>query len=260
MAWHLQGFKASPLMVTSVGKDADGTEILEKMVSWGMDTSGVQTHPIRPTGRVTARIHRGEPHYDIEARQAYDSLSRGDLPPPPALREVGLLYHGSLAIREGMSAEALLSLQETLKVPTLLDVNLRDPWWSLEEFTPYLQGIDWVKVNREEAGLLAQLPTDGPEQLSFAAAALRESNRIGTLVVTLGPDGAMAVGAQGVFHQEAPAVSTLVDPVGAGDAFSAVLALGIHFEWPLETTLQRATEFAAELCRFRGATSENSEL
>ncbi|MGD8361679.1 MAG: carbohydrate kinase family protein, partial [Gemmatimonadota bacterium] len=163
-------------------------------------------------------------------------------------------------VREETSASSLAHLRRTLGVPTLMDVNLRDPWWTRATLDRYLGGTTWVKVNRVEAGLLSGLPVQDTEQLSKAATALREKHGIGTLVVTRGEEGAVAVAAQGIHWTSAPAVSDFVDPVGAGDAFSAVLALGIHGGWELETMLRRAVQFAAELCRIRGATSEDQEL
>jgi fructokinase len=230
------------------------------MGRWGMDTSGVQVHTLHPTGRVTAHVEDGEPSYEIEAHQAYDAVSPEGLPPPTELAATQLLYHGSLGVREETSALSLSFLRETLDVPTLLDVNLRDPWWSRDTLTRYLEGTEWVKVNREEAGLLTGLPVQDAEALSRAAAKLQEEHRIETLVVTLGADGAMAVSGRKVCWRVAPAVSDLVDPVGAGDAFSAVMALGIQGGWRLETVLLRATEFAADVCRIRGATTEDPEL
>jgi fructokinase len=43
--------------------------------------------------------------------------------------------------------------------------------------------------------------------------------------------------------------------VGAGDAFSAVLILGILEGWPLQFMLDRAREFAEAVVGLRGATS-----
>jgi fructokinase len=260
VAWHLQGFKAGPLMVTAVGEDSDGEEILERMAGWGMSTSGVQIHPTRPTGRVTARMEDGEPRYEIEARQAYDAISRESLPPPRELERVQMLYHGSLGIREERSRETLDHLRRTLQVPALLDVNLRDPWWNREVLVSRTRGADCVKVNREEAEILAGLPARGEAELLATARSLHSDLEIGTLVVTLGADGALAVRSDEVHRQEAPPLAEVVDPVGAGDAFSAVLALGMHERWAVETILRRATEFAAELCRVRGAILEDPDV
>ncbi len=260
VAWHLQGFKARPLVVTAVGKDAEGDEILRRMDVWGMDTSCVQVHTTRPTGRVTAHIKGDEARYEIEARQAYDAIAVEKLPPLSELGGIQLLSYGSLGLREETSAAALTFLKEGLDVPVLLDVNLRDPWWTPEGVARHLQGAHWVKLNREEAGILARLPVGESGQLSTAAGTLRERHRIGTLVVTMGREGAMALATGGEHWQAAPHLPGVVDPVGAGDAFNAVLALGIHFRWPLDTMLGRAVEFAGELCQVRGATSENPEL
>ena len=47
----------------------------------------------------------------------------------------------------------------------------------------------------------------------------------------------------------------LVDTVGAGDSFSAVMIAGIIKQWPLQVTLDRALAFAAKICQIRGATT-----
>jgi len=260
VAWHLQGFKATPLMVTAVGRDPEGEEILRRMTEWGMTTAGVQVHRHRPTGRVRAHLESGDPRYEIEAHQAYDSISRTDLPPPSTLGGVHLLYHGSLGIREEGSRTTLYALRDALDVPVLLDVNLRTPWWDEDTVHGLLRGTEWVKMNRAELNLLSQGSAPDVEKAPATAEAFRQRHRIGTLVVTLGADGALAVSREGVLRQGSPQVGEMVDPVGAGDAFSAVLALGIGGGWSLGTTLQRATAFAAELCRIRGATTDNLEL
>lgn len=253
VAWHLRGFKADPCLVTAIGRDEAGQEILDRMARWHLDTSGVQIHPTRPTGRVVTHLDGGQPRYDIEARQAYDAISTGQLPPPPTLASTSLLYHGSLATREETSAQCLDYLRSHLDVPVLVDVNLRDPWWSLDRTPERFRKAEWIKVNREEVGLLSGKAIGTDEQVVRAAEALRERLEAGTLVVTLGGDGALALGDDGLVYADASAQAEIVDTVGAGDAFAAVLALGINDQWPLPVALERASEFAGELCRVRGA-------
>jgi fructokinase len=166
VAWHLRGFKGDPLMVTAVGKDREGQEILAHMGRWGMDTSGVQIHPSRPTGRVTAHLDGDQPRYDIEPRQAYDAVRIEQLPDPEALSEVSLLYHGTLAVREEMSSRALAYLNKTLDVPTFIDVNLRDPWWSVETTPDLLKDVAWVKASREEVEVLSGVTVSEPASLA----------------------------------------------------------------------------------------------
>ena len=261
VAWHLQGFKADPLLITAVGTDQEGDAILRRMGAWGMGTEGVQSHSSRPTGRVTAHLEDGDPWYDIEAGQAYDAISIIDLPSRSDLQGIQLLYHGTLALREAESAGTLTHLRASLGVPVLVDVNLREPWWQREGVLEQLKSATWVKLNREEAALLADTPTDDRRGIEEATGKLHRLLGIENLVVTMGEAGAMASTPEGSHWQAATSSEgNGGDPVGAGDAFSAVLALAIHEGWPLEVTLNRATAFAGELCGIRGATAEEDGL
>mgnify|MGYP006277524771 CR=1 FL=1 len=260
VAWHLRGLGGDPLLVTAVGRDEEGREILARMEEWGMDTSGVQVHPRRPTGRVEARTRDGEVTYEIEGGQAYDAVTQSGLPPSEVLRDVDLLYHGTLALREETSRKTLEHLRETLLRPVLLDVNLRDPWWSPEEVHSMLARAEWVKMNREEASLLGTVDVEKRDDLLEAGRSLQNHWEIRHLVVTLGSRGALGLDAREAVWEEAPEVTEMVDTVGAGDAFSTVLALGIHGGWGLSTILRRATEFAADLCRIQGAVPDDPAL
>ena len=260
VAWHLRGFRANPLMITAVGRDAEGEEILDRMARWGMDTSGVQIHPSRPTGRVTAHLRNGHPEYQIEAHQAYDAIRKEGLPPIPFLAEADVLYHGTLALREPASSASLDHLRGQTGLRTLVDVNLRAPWWTREEVLDRLRGTDWVKLNGEEAGLLGGVSASDPVRLEKAGDRFREEFSVHSLVITLGDQGALALTPEGAFSQAAVQVSEGVDSVGAGDAFAAVLLLGIHQGVDVAEVLRRASSFAADVCRIRGATTEDPDL
>ena len=289
VAWHLRGFGAHPLLVTSVGQDPEGQEILERMEFWEMDASGVQIHPTKPTGRVTARLKDGQPTFEIEADQAFDGISLEGLPDAARLGQApsspSLLYFGSLCLREETSAATLAYLRETLEgatpdgktsegkapegkapdevapqAPTLVDVNLRAPWWERDRVRNHIHGVDWLKVNDEEVGLLTGRPVTTESEIMEAAQALKNELGITNVVVTLGSRGAVALLPDGPVRVEGRKLPDLVDTVGAGDAFTSVLALGIHGGWPPETLLRRASAFAGEICRTRGAISADPEL
>lgn len=260
VAWHLHGFKALPLLITRIGKDAEGREIQDRMGEWGMDLRGIQSHPHRPTGKVTVELEAGDARFRIEAKQAYDEIEAGRLPPPGVVADADLLYHGTLALREQVSRQALSRLREMAGAPILVDVNLRDPWWTRDTVAWTLKGAHWAKMNDQEAAVLADLPGGSDDEILQAAGRIRDRHRIGYLIVTLGSRGALGLSAAGAVRQDAPEVSEVVDTVGAGDAFSAVVALGIHFAWPMDLTLRRAADFAADICRIRGATLDDPEM
>jgi fructokinase len=129
VAWHLEAFGLRPLMLTRVGADQSGDEVLQAMASWGMDTAGVQLDPAHATGSVQVELEDGEPTFRILPDQAYDHLDR-DLAVKLATSETcGLMYHGSLISRTGFSRSALDGVKESTGLPVFVDVNLRDPWW-----------------------------------------------------------------------------------------------------------------------------------
>ena len=78
------------------------------------------------------------------------------------------------------------------------------------------------------------------------------------LIVTMGEEGAMAINRQGVIEKVVPELTEPKgDVVGTGDAFSSIIILGLHYNWPLQTTLQRAQEFASKIVAIQGATTQD---
>jgi len=260
VAWHLRGFKATPLLITRIGKDPQGREIQDRMAEWGMDPLGVQVHPDRPTGKVTVELEGGEVRFHIEAQQAYDEIEARKLPDPDTVAAVGLLYHGTLAMRSPVSRDALTLLREGAAAPVLVDINLREPWWTRDAVAWALEGAHWAKMNGHEAASLTGVPADNDEAILEAAGRIRHRHRIRHLIVTLGSRGALGLDSGGTVWQDGVEVEDMVDTVGAGDAFSAVVALGIHLAWPMDLILRRAAAFAADVCRIRGATANDPDL
>ncbi|MDD4915921.1 MAG: carbohydrate kinase [Methylococcales bacterium] len=248
VAWHLQAFGLSPLFISRIGADQAGREIAARMDGWGMDRTAVQTDAEHPTGSVRVRIEDGEPHYDIVAGSAYDFIDSRLLDSRPGS---GILYHGTLALRNPVSLAALQSLKAQQRGGIFVDVNLRSPWWQAETLPRLLHDADWVKLNQAEFELLKT----GGGGLETAMAAFCERFALQTLIVTRGEKGAIACDRLQHFAVvEPPSATRIVDTVGAGDAFAAVLLLGMSRQWPLETALERAQAFAAALVGRRGAT------
>jgi fructokinase len=247
VAWHLQALGQSPVFVSRIGDDDAGHHIREAMSAWGMSLDGLQVDQDRSTGRVTVSLDGGEPSYNIVADSAYDFITSDILPSGAP----GLIYHGSLALRNDASRSALEALKSRSKATIFLDVNLRTPWWRRADVLAMLDGADWAKLNRDE---LAQLGDGGTEEIA-SAEDFRVAHALHGLVLTRGAEGALALedGAEPVEVRPKP-VAEIVDAVGAGDAFASILILGLRRGWPLATTTERAQTFASELVQQRGAT------
>ncbi len=248
VAWHLQAFGQVPLLISRVGDDTLGRRIRSAMQDWDMECAGLQMDSAHPTGTVQVTINAGEPAFDIVSDRAYDFIDDNALPP---VAVAPLLYHGSLALRNPVSRNALAALKQRSNAPVFIDVNLRPPWWDKDAVRALLRNTRWVKLNADELRALSSTGGSEAEQ----AEALQSRYGIDHLFVTLGGEGAFARTSAGEIHQVKPGGELeIADTVGAGDAFASVLLLGLANNWPLPLLLERAQAFASAVVGVQGAT------
>jgi fructokinase len=132
---------------------------------------------------------------------------------------------------------------------TIFDVNLRPPDWEYSRVMDLARQSDVMKLNLDELALLAD--GNGLEQ---RARTLASSTGATTICVTLGSDGAA------LLHHRTwctvPAMaSEVIDTVGAGDAFLAVLVDAILAgSFDPKETLHRAVRLAGYVVSHEGAT------
>lgn len=254
VAWHLQAFGQEPDFISRIGNDAAGRNIAAKMQSWNLCLTHLHTDNEHPTGKVQVQFHNGEPAYDIVENCAYDFIQP---PPPGSANTQGILYHGSLALRNPVSAAALAAYKARHQGKIFVDINLRSPWWHKDGLKKLLLDAAWVKLNTAE---LADLGF-AAESLEQAMLAFHQEFALDILIVTRGAQGAVALDNQRNFHYVSPVpLQTVVDTVGAGDAFASVTLLGFLLDWPLDLTLKRAQDFAGALVGQRGATVEDIDF
>ena len=257
VAWHLQGFGLSPVLIGRVGDDAQGRRVVDAMDHWGLDLSALQIDDSRPTGKVRVSLKDGQPEFDIVADQAYDFIDGEQACSVVAAMGTGLFYHGTLALRHARSRDAFSRLAELPGVQRCVDGNLRPPWTPMSTVREVLVGASWVKVNDLE---LQEITGCSPECLDEGARDLKAHYGLDQLIVTRGEAGAlMCVG--DAIQQGAPVpVTARKDTVGAGDAFSSVALLGLSLGWAYAETLSRALEFASLVCGVRGATIADAAI
>ncbi len=254
VAWHLQALGENPCFVSRVGNDAMGDKIQQAMLAWGMATDNLQTDSNHPTGSVKVTISNGEPDYEITDNQAYDFISGNELNP---LNRFNIIYHGTLALRSRTTREALDNLKTHHKSKIFIDVNLRDPWWQAERVNHLISEADWVKLNQHELMRLAA-PQNSIEETMRA---FLVQHSLDVLIVTCGSQGAMAIDRTGNRFEVKPTQHLpIVDTVGAGDAFAAILLLGIQQDWSLAVSMERAQAFASALVSRQGATVQDANF
>ena len=259
VAWHLQGLGLAPTLISRVGKDALGDRARAALRVAGIRDTDIQLDEKFPTGTVQVRLKEGSPTFEIVQDVAYDHI---DIPGEVTLhQQYSLLYHGSLALRSVKSCQTLEYIRETLACPVFVDVNLRPPFWEKTFIQQLIHKADWVKLNHEELALLTNHPvTQQRQTLATLARSLREQNQLQALIVTCGAEGAFIVTDTDMIDMPPVKPATMVDTVGAGDGFSAIVIAGLLQGWGYPLILERASQFAARICGIRGAIPDGNDF
>ncbi|MFG6439300.1 PfkB family carbohydrate kinase [Pelomonas margarita] len=260
VARSLAALGADTLFISRIGAtDDNGRRVLDSAANYGLGLGGLQRDAVRDTGRVSVHEHPSGGHrFEIHADAAWDHL---DLPAARAAlvgAPAEVLYFGSLAQRHPASRATLRALVKPFTGLRLLDLNLRpgtdDALFAAES----LMLADWLKVNDDELARLAawfDLPNSPTaDQEARQVAALMDRFALQRLVLTLGADGWRFYGPGGTVLAHGPGEPqpALVDTVGAGDAFTALLLAGLALRRDLAATLSLANRYAAFICGVRG--------
>lgn len=252
VAWHLTALGQKVRFVSAIGDDADGELIRKAMSAWDMDLEALQINREHPTGAVAVTFEGDQPAYDILENRAFDAIESQQL----GEGDCALLYHGTLALRAERSRAALAALKQRTATPVFLDVNLRDPWWDPGRVLQLVSESAWVKLNDEE--LLRLSPAAG--DLEDLARDFRRQHHLEGLIVTRGGQGAFALTGTSLSRAAPERTVRVVDTVGAGDAFAAVMLLGIVRRWSPAKSLRRAQEFASLIVQNRGAILDDRSI
>ena len=130
---------------------------------------------------------------------------------------------------------------------------MRPPWWDLSQIQNIIQSGQWIKLNSEELALIVPQLSDIESRMQFLLA----NTNVKLVVVTRGGDGAIAATQNECCSVHPDTIDNVIDTVGAGDAFTSVLLLGIYKDWSLQTILNRAQQFASTVVQQRGATTQD---
>ena len=253
VAWHCHAFGLKPLFISRVGNDQLGQNIHAAMLDWGMDTQGIQFDSEHATGVVNVTFDKNEPSYDIVENSAWDFINIKEL---PEIENQSLLYHGSLSLRNLITEKSLVHLKQLFPDSIFVDVNLRPPWWTLSKIINILENAQWIKLNLDELSLIVSHESETLKQAHY----LMSQYNLDLVVITLGAQGAIAINKKESCFVKPDNATTVVDTVGAGDAFTSVLLLGLHKHWSLQDIVNRAQEFASAVVGLRGATTQDKNF
>ncbi len=265
VAYHAAQLGCRSLLVSRVGRDALGESALAALRRAGVDVSGVTVDERRPTGHVHVTFEGGEPRFRIGEGVAWDRivcpesllvrLERSSVICFGTLAQRTPLVQGELArvLRRiggrGLAALGNIQRTNTSRPLRLLDLNLRPPHDDPALLVDSVKLSDVVKLNEHELERCKALC--GPLGASDPIAWMFEQ---GVLLVALtrGARGATLF-TRGVVVSQDGFPSRGSDPVGAGDAFAAVLAQGLATGKSLPEIAERACRYAAWVAEQPGA-------
>jgi fructokinase len=234
-------------LYSAVGKDARGGRVFEELERFQVRRDWVCPLPSRPTGWVDVVLHNGQPTYTIVEGVAWDQIPIPTAAESEILRaaQYDAIYVGTLAQRSAVSRAALHAVRETLRgVNVFYDVNLREPFTTMELVVETLQGSAIVKFNEEEAALLMHHLWKKQFAPGAFYARLAATFGIHILLITRGSEGCYLVSREG-FCEIAGENVQVASAVGAGDAFSAAFLSGHLMGLPADKAAQRANKLGA---------------
>lgn len=218
VAFHVNQLGMRSKMISSVGDDELGKELIRFLENKGVSTSLIQTDPTFPTGIVNVVLDNGgSPSYEIVSPVAWDHI-RPDDKTKDVVKSADALVFGSLACRTEQNRSTLLEYLELAPI-RILDVNLRAPFYSRPLIESLLAKADIVKMNDEELALIAGWQNAaGDEKTQMGI--IRDKFGLDALILTKGRNGAACLGESG-YHEHPGFRVKVQDTIGSGDSFLA---------------------------------------
>ena len=261
-AYHLKNFGFDVRFISRIGVDDASIEILHKLELARFNLDDIQVDDDHPTGSVNVQLDQGgAPQFDIVPDVAYDYIDFIPKYHSKLIDAAKIIYFGSLIQRtkagyKNLQAFISHNASETLN---FYDINLRPGCYNKALIEKSLLKADIIKLNTDELKKLKQM-------LSLKASSddlvhhLMETHSIRMVSLTKGESGSELFTDHGRFSSEPAEAIKVVDSVGAGDAYAAMLAAGTLGKWRPEEIVDRASLFASRICEIKGAIPDSASF
>lgn len=256
VAIHLKNFGNNVNLISKVGNDDLGIELLEFVKSCGVSNQYIQKSETHFTGVVKVNLdNKNSVTYKIVEPVAWDyiELTEDTL---EIARKAECLIFGSLAARSPVTFN---TLQELLKVSKYraFDINLRKPFFEKGNIRLLLEQTDLLKLNEDELEIVSGW-FDKKGSLQDKIEGISERFRIKTICVTLGERGAVLYHDDQFFFNDGFPVD-VKDTIGSGDSFLASFISNFLRNVPIQEALTKACATGAMVAQQEGAIPKVNE-
>ena len=253
-ACHAAALGADAVLISAVGVDELGDRALETLNQHHVDSGCITRDRDHATGQVNVTLDAtGRANYRFADDSAWDHL-RWTQPVESIARQADAVCFGTLAQRSRESREMIRKFIDLTPAGTLrmFDVNLRQNFYDADTIDASLKLATAVKLNEEELPIVARLCGVLGVNARGMLRGLVERYELWIAALTCGPDGALLMTSDQ--ESRCPALpTTVVDTVGAGDAFTATLVMDCLHGVPLGEINQHANAVASFICSQAGA-------
>lgn len=226
-AYHVSTLGHQGIIASRIGRDTLGKEILDFLNSAGLSIENIQVDPDHPTGTVDVKIEsNGNPEYIITQNVAWDFFALDEKWRKLA-KKVDAVCFGSLAQRSFESHNTIIEFLKYARSDTvrIFDVNLRQHFFSTKVIDESLKLSSILKLNIEELPILIDLlGYQNKNSEKELCKLLIEKYKLDLICLTKGKNGSLLITDREIVEHPGYQI-TVTDTVGAGDAFTAVLAV-----------------------------------
>lgn len=221
VALRLNSFANDVTMISSIGNDQDGQEIVDSIKKSGLKTDEIQINNNFKTSHVIVLLDdKGTASYNIEFPCAWDHIELKTSSQSIVKNSHAFIF-GSLITRNKNSKDTLFKLLENAKF-NVFDVNLRPPHYSMSVLIELMNIADFIKFNDEELFEICKNYDFSSNDLETNIQFIANKTKTKQICVTLGNKGAILF-TNGEFYKSNGFSVTVKDTVGAGDSFLATI-------------------------------------
>lgn len=256
VAFHAAQLGACGIVVSRVGRDELGQEIVRYFADHNLITAHIQHDDSAPTGAASIEISDHGHRFTIHEDVAWDRIEF-----TPHLQSVmqtaSAICFGTLAQRGPFSRETIQRClwEASDECLVVFDINIRQHYFDRATVERSLQSANIVKLNADEVGLvsdLLQMPRESHENF-----ARRLCGQFGVeLTCITRAERGCFISSPGETVDVSGIPIQVADTVGAGDAFTAALLMTRLEKWPLEAAAHFANEVGALVASRPGAMPE----
>ncbi|WP_372746313.1 carbohydrate kinase [Lutibacter sp.] len=258
VASRLKSFGVDVAMISAVGNDENGKELIEYFQKLEINTGSIQVKKNYPTGVVNVRLNeKGNASYDITYPSAWDKirLSIDDL---ELVKNADFFVYGSLASRDESTKKTVLQLLEVANYK-IFDINLRVPHYTEDTLIEFMNAADFIKFNDEELYEVSRFLGSTYNSLQQNLEFIAQKTSTKTICVTLGSHGAVLF-FEGAYYHNCGYYVEVVDTVGSGDSFLATLMYKLFTEKDPQEAINTACAVGALVAQNEGANPVISDV